>query len=279
MDTTFNIPQATKSDSTDELWKIVAFGAVPGILLGAGSFYTAERVYDDIVDAMTPTDEPLQVASVSDSVSFGEAFASARAQVGPGGVFHWHGGIYNTYTKEEWDAMSAADKDAFAQAVRPEVRPDEINTEYVTEATPTITVHHTAEPQPHAIATTGHAATAPTETYEVDDQQAMAATQPDVQIVGQEVVYDANGQPMNVAYANVNGRMVAIVDVDHDGEPDVLMCDANGNGVLDHGEMVDAHTGEDLTDALMQQQDPSLGQNDVAPDMPDYMNDVDPTMI
>ena len=51
--------------------------------------------------------------SVDDSMSFGEAFAAARHEVGAGGLFVWHGQTYGTYYKEEWDAMSDADKDEY----------------------------------------------------------------------------------------------------------------------------------------------------------------------
>ena len=49
-------------------------------------------------EATAGTRDVLKVAEVSQDLSFGEAFATARASVGAGGVFHWHGGIYNTYT-------------------------------------------------------------------------------------------------------------------------------------------------------------------------------------
>ena len=52
-------------------------------------------------DILLATDEGVKVAQVSDDVSFNEAFADARAQVGPGGVFEWHGRVYGTYYKEE----------------------------------------------------------------------------------------------------------------------------------------------------------------------------------
>ena len=43
-------------------------------------------------------------AVVSDDMSFGEAFAAARAAYGSGAVFEWHGNTYNTYTREEVEA-------------------------------------------------------------------------------------------------------------------------------------------------------------------------------
>lgn len=43
---------------------------------------------------------------VNDDMTFSEAFATARQEVGPSGVFEWNGGTYGTYYADEWDAMS-----------------------------------------------------------------------------------------------------------------------------------------------------------------------------
>lgn len=51
--------------------------------------------------------------SVDDSMSFNEAFAAARAEVGAGGIFVWHGNTYGTYYAEEWNNMSANDKEQY----------------------------------------------------------------------------------------------------------------------------------------------------------------------
>lgn len=42
-------------------------------------------------------------SSPNDDMSFSDAFASAREEVGPGGVFMWHGNAYNTFYAEEVD--------------------------------------------------------------------------------------------------------------------------------------------------------------------------------
>lgn len=54
---------------------------------------------------------------VSDDMSFSEAFSFARKEVGPGGFFEWNGNTYNTYYKEEWDAMTEEDKADFAASI------------------------------------------------------------------------------------------------------------------------------------------------------------------
>ena len=56
-------------------------------------------------DVLLATDEGIRIAQVDDNASFAEAFADARAQVGPGGAFEWRGHVYNTYYAEEWNNM------------------------------------------------------------------------------------------------------------------------------------------------------------------------------
>ncbi len=41
--------------------------------------------------------------TVNDNMSFAEAFAAARAELGPGGVFEWHGQLYGTFYATEVD--------------------------------------------------------------------------------------------------------------------------------------------------------------------------------
>ena len=60
----------------------------------------------------------LQVAtSVHDDMSFGEAFMTARDEVGASGVFYWHGQPYNTLYEEEWADMPANERDVFMSKV------------------------------------------------------------------------------------------------------------------------------------------------------------------
>ncbi|MDR3217993.1 MAG: hypothetical protein LBU22_03290 [Dysgonamonadaceae bacterium] len=54
---------------------------------------------------------------VTDDMRFGEAFAAARAEVGPGGYFQYHDGWYGTYYKEEWAEMNPAEKTQFSAAI------------------------------------------------------------------------------------------------------------------------------------------------------------------
>lgn len=85
---------------------------------------SVEGLFDS--DAHTEESESAPVASahlvghtmpiaseVNDSLGFNEAFAAARKETGPGGLFVWHGNTYGTYYKNEWDAMSQEEQDQY----------------------------------------------------------------------------------------------------------------------------------------------------------------------
>ena len=78
--------------------------------------------------------EPDMCSDVSDEMSFSEAFAKAREEVGAGGVFAWKGNIYNTYTEEEWTNMSEADQDAYAAGVQDYIPSDDVAAATMSEA-------------------------------------------------------------------------------------------------------------------------------------------------
>ena len=131
------IDRQDESKNEGNAWKHITLGGVSGILMGAGLLYAgqtmaateADEEPADVATAEENTAETqLPVAQLRNDLSFGEAFAAARAEVGPGGVFIWHGGIYNTYTAEEWNAMTAEQKNDFAQQVNPEIRAYDIPT-------------------------------------------------------------------------------------------------------------------------------------------------------
>lgn len=68
-------------------------------------------------DIMLINSNGIHYAHVDDDMSFSEAFAEARDQVGPGGAFIWRGNTYGTYYAEEWDNMSTSERGDFVQAV------------------------------------------------------------------------------------------------------------------------------------------------------------------
>ena len=107
---------------------------------------SAEATVDATADAAADaaaTDAGIQVeiydhapvAHVGQHLSFADAFAAARAQVGPGGVFHWHGHDYGTYYETEWDAMSDAQQAQYeASAATPAHATHPVTPHFVAEA-------------------------------------------------------------------------------------------------------------------------------------------------
>ena len=66
---------------------------------------------------------------VNDNMTFSQAFAAARREVGSGGVFQWHGHVYSTYYTEEWEDFSDEYKQAFSNfhyPIKPEQQHDDI---------------------------------------------------------------------------------------------------------------------------------------------------------
>lgn len=264
-------------------WKQVTLGGVSGILMGAGLLYAGQATAHTLNSEEKPEEKPedvvapeqgetshtlengLQVAAVNDNMSFGEAFAAARAEVGPGGVFHWHGGIYNTYTAAEWNAMTVDQKHDFAQQVQPEIHPDELSTP--TDANPQVVVfHHVYEH--HEIPATP------------DVHEAAATTSSDdVQVVDQQTAqnFEQDGDVHIVGYANVDGHLMVGYDTDNDGQADVAIIDVDDNGRPSEQDIVTDGEHAITLGELNQEADPnqlaSMENPDVAPDMPDYMND------
>lgn len=53
---------------------------------------------------------------MSDDLTLDQAFSMARSEMGPGASFSWHGDVYGTYTRNEWNAMSPEDQQTFTSA-------------------------------------------------------------------------------------------------------------------------------------------------------------------
>lgn len=262
-----------QSDKQGEsiLWKHVIFGGVPGILMGAGLVYASKanaanhkneelaeqqsvNVPDSELQINNVPNGPLPVAKLHNELSFGEAFAQARAEVGPGGVFIWHGGIYNTYTVEEWNTMTPQQKFDFAHQVNPEYHARDISTP--NDAHPEVVVHvvvGTPEQPSNSI---------------------------DVSIVEKQIAHNFDmGEDVHiVGYANTSGHLVVGYDTTGDGQADVAIIDIDNNlRPSDSDVIMDSQGNKATLGDLNNEPDPnqlvSSENPDVAPDMPDYMND------
>ncbi len=253
-------------------------GAAAGVALGAAATVLSSGTPVDGAEANggeevpTWSDGEVPVAhGVNDDMSFTEAFNTARTEVGPGGAFEWHGNIYHTYNKAEWDNMSDDDKAAFGQHFSwtgsATAQNDEV--EVVNVHTAGHTTGHTAG---H---TAGHA-TAQTETAQVQpvaqgpqgdepnyitgnqgpQPQPVASNEPhtvseesEVQILG--VSHD-DETGYTFAQLSVDNHDAIMVDINGDHEFDVLAVDFNDNGKLDDNEYADISGGH-ITEGYAQQ--------------------------
>lgn len=206
-------------------------------------------------DVLLATNEGIRVAQVNDEASFNEAFADARAQVGPGGTFEWRGNVYSTYYEEEWNGMSAQERAEFQS---------KIDYQDITSGKIEEHVADTSYEEPVIAA----------DVEMVDNDSA----QSEVRVLGVEAVVDEYGNPMTVAAVEIEGDQALLIDVDNNGVMDAIIVDENHDGYIADNEIYDAsgaqiHTA-DLEHHMAASQNPDVmyAYND---GMPDYMNDAD----
>lgn len=208
-------------------------------------------------DVLLATDEGVRIAQVDDKATFAEAFADARAQVGPGGAFEWRGHVYNTYYAEEWNNMSAEERAEYQSKIDYNtIAGDNAGSAYVAEE------HSQTEQDMMA-----------SNTEMVDDDSEVEG----VKVLGVEAVVDNEGNQMTVAAIEVEGEQALLVDIDNDGTMDALMIDENYDNQIDpYNEIYDIEDcnieTNDLIQMSMQQNEVYYASND---NLPDYMNDAD----
>ena len=296
----------------------ILLGATGGIVLGAAAtlFSGASIGKDDIDGPDGPGTPPVQpvtheevhfATNVNDSMSFNEAFAAARHEVGAGGAFVWHGTVYGTYYGNEWNAMTSEEQSQFTHdAVDTYHDKDDVPSashEHATASAGTASTGH-ANAASASTASTGHAnvssSSVVTEHEDVSAASETATTTPEygndvaqaesqeteieVHVLGQEEGHVfSDGSVANIGYAEIGGETAMFIDVidvngneGPDGIYDVMVIDTNGDTVIDANEVaaVDPDTGMtvDYFDAAMQMESPV---DDMYASMPDYTNDAD----
>lgn len=275
-------------------WKKVAIGAGTGLVFGA-----AATVLTSFTDANSETtsapdedsqdspsgqnplvDDQISMATcVDDDMSFSQAFAAARAEVGPGGAFEWHGQIYGTYTADEWDSMSAAERDEYNDHFAWSSSSDVSTTSGAYHAASTTThtddvnvVNHETAQEVHTDNSNDHSNSIGGVTTN-DDVVVVNHTEPtdgEVQVLG--VVHD-NETGMNIGGMMVDNQEVILIDVDNDQTFDVMASDLNSDGQLQENEMADI-SGQGLTvNDLGGYTDPNANMM-ASNDELDYTNDI-----
>lgn len=299
------ITKPAQTTNNNQIWKRVAIGGAAGIMIGTAGAAAATVAYHHFFDndeetaenenaenaetantengehAYRTLDNGMKVAeNIDESLSFKDAFNAAREQVGPDGVFHWHGNVYSTHTEAEWNSMTPQERSEFVHNATPEYS-NAAAEQPVHEQAHAAQAHHTAA---------HHEATAHNARHEAEDNEDVAVHtndggDDDVQIVGVEEVTLADGSVATMATTHVDGHEVYMVDVDHDGVFDVAAMDANANGQLEEGELMDI-SQHDIHVASVNNTRPTTSQpvntdeNAPEPDMggdPDEIT-VDPNM-
>lgn len=297
-------------------WHAVTISGVAGILMGAGAMYATEAFANtetlgeespkveteettvetsgeeaSVVASGTegtaptshiaPNTDELHVATVDQSLSFGQAFAAARAEVGPGGVFHWHGGVFNTYYLDEWNQMSPAERASFAKVVQPEIQttPAHITIEGSGSNTHIhIHIHnHEDNPQPSPVPEPK-----PEPTPEPESE---------VRFLGFDNV-NIEGEEYEAGHMLDHGHHVYLLDLDNDPEHvlETAITDFNQDGKLTADEawdISDRHITIEqfglmtIIDNLGAGTEGSTqvalnSQDAIGSELPDYMNDANP---
>lgn len=263
----------TGESSSPRLWQSVLVGGIPGILIGASGTVAVEAIAEskkiedgpkdpDTEDGTNEVQSILVAHSVTDDMSFSEAFAAARAEVGPGGAFVWHGHVYGTYRADdpEWQAMSDEDRTEHSHLILAQVHP--------TPYTPT-------ENEPQIVPSND--GQAGSESH-VDGNAEDTSNDIDVHIVGVGQVQTPDGSLVDVGYGAVDGHGAIFADADGDGEVDTVLIDVNDNGIVDANEAFDGRgSGITIEEMAAVAEDNSIATPDdsLYSDMPDYTNDAD----
>lgn len=289
-------PNQKKNDSN--LAAKLGAGIVGGAALGAGVMYAGEAIANGINSGgeeeqaaladQAAENQGLQMAHVNDNMSFADAFEAARAEVGPGGVFIWRGGVYGTYSQDEWNAMSPEDRAAFTDNAMGQyggqgaTQTQSVQTE----------VHHVHHHHHHDTPATGNV-------IQDDNQQpdsivgggrvpsgGESSDDTGVRIIGTRTdVLD--GETVNVADIEMDGHSGILIDVDRDGVYDIAGVDVDDSGSLEENEIhmlneetsVSAGVDPDPTNVYPEEvqvidtEDPVVLEDDVPTDQDDIYSD------
>lgn len=228
------------------VWKSVLMGALPGAVIGVAGVSgilahqearAKETPKDEDPTVLPPSEEALEAdpvfvpmdsvevaGRVDDSMSFAEAFRTARAEVGPGGAFTWHGEVYSTYYGTEWNSMSPEDQSQYGHAVSAsDIHPEPWSAQPEQEPFPN------PEPDPVPDVIVG-----------------------DIEVVAVETVETPYGD-VDVAHGSVGEHAATFFDLNQDDVIDSVAIDANDNLVVEEDEIYepadDIHMSDLASDA------------------------------
>ena len=127
-----NTHRISLNDLTPDLKDKLLSGKVliPTALAALGAFtFIAARDVDHVDDKVSTPPNTLSdaetvsfeakglISTADNNLSFGDAFRSQRDALGPGGIFEYKNKYYNTFLKDEWDAMSDEQKNEYFTSI------------------------------------------------------------------------------------------------------------------------------------------------------------------
>ena len=190
------------------------FVALGGAILGGG---LTGATLASILNPTSDDDESEDVFKIIDEsseLSFEEAFNDAREQLGPGGAFRWHGGVYNTYTEEEWKNLSQEERDAYNEKVRPLLTDEDQMAE---------NYHHVSSGHSEHIQATKTVYVRHHEDFDIE----------------KESLTELDGQTVIMATGTHNGNPMVLIDMDRNGTYDIMVEDSNGDDKITDNEYID----------------------------------------
>lgn len=274
---------AGQKKSESSVWQSVLMGGIPGIIIGAAGTAAVEAAASEpkpeVIDPEEPVapvypDEVSVADGVNDEMTFGEAFAAARAEVGPGGAFTWHGHVYSTYRADdpEWENMTPEQRADYGAHVAAQVHVEPYDPETSGNEDP---IGETSS------ATDGMDPANENEGAETEGGNAGledgSEGEIDVHIVGVGAVETEDGSEMVVGVGDVDGMDANFIDTDGDGEIDTVLIDVDGDGQISEGEVIadenglGISVGDLVAEAVINSAD--AGDSFLYDDTPDYTND------
>lgn len=283
----------TKTHKSCTSWRPVVIGGVSGIALGGvmaeAIAITSHKSCNEEngetalteVDGFALVDNSIPVAQVSDTMSFSDAFNSAHGQVGPGGVFVWHGQVYSTFTEDEWNCMTYVERKEFGSHIHIQYDESSLVSSQSTVQTPHIEENSSSilqqeeyngaqEPQEALAQQSINTIGIPVKNENVID--GVSPVGPKVEVLSYETVSNENGGQLDIAVVSVDGKEMGVYDINQDGTADLLAVDANNNQRIEDNEIHDI-SSEGLS--MQYLHDEYIAQNDPSELGPDYINDGD----
>ncbi|WP_282782449.1 hypothetical protein [Phaeodactylibacter xiamenensis] len=255
------------SERQQALVKGGLIGAVAGGMVPVGANYLYGMTSEgEPVHAIAPRsdeeeafeavihEEATFATKVSDEMSFSEAFAAARDELGPGGIFSWNGHTYNTYYQDEWEGMSMVEQQEYFASLNPEGAPPVSNAPNASDDTESASTADGSNI--HPAGSNDEEAVNTQETESVVSSGTTGSDTPSPESPEVVIWEDLTGDGTPDSYlinTDSDGYAEAVViDQNHNNIPEAVIVDTDGDNYLD---AIETDENEDGTPDSMEELD------------------------